>query len=102
MTEGNAGTTNAVFTVSLSTVSELSLSVNFATLDGTAMLANGDYITNSGTLSFPPGVSSQTITVLVNGDVNDEQNENFFVNLSSPTNGTIARAQAVGNIINDD
>lgn len=102
VTEGDSGTTNAVFTVTLSKASELAASVNFTTQDGTATLLNNDYLTNSGTLNFPPGVTSQTITVLVSGDTVDEQNETFFVNLSSISGATLARAQATGTILNDD
>jgi hypothetical protein len=61
-----------------------------------------DYVGASGTLTFAPGVTSQTVNVAVVGDTVAEPDETFFVNLSSPTNATIADGQAVGTILNND
>src|SRR5262249_43706264 len=61
VTEGNTGSVNAVFTVTLSIASTQTINVNYATANGTAV-APGDYTAGAGTLSFPPGVTSQTIT----------------------------------------
>jgi hypothetical protein len=99
---GDSGTTAYTFTVSLSNVSTQSVTVNYATADGTATTAEGDYTAASGTLTFSPGATSQTITVNVSGIGTGEASENFFVNLSSPGNATIARSQATGTILNDD
>ena len=99
--EGNAGTANAVFTVSLSDVSTETTTVNYATADGTAT-AGSDYTAASGTLTFAPGETSKTITVLVNGDRLGEPNETFFVNLSGATNAAIADGQGVGTIVDDE
>src|SRR5262249_39785338 len=82
--EGNAGTTTYQFTVSLSQASGLPASVDFATADGTATLANNDYQISAATLNFAPGVTSQPIFVLVNGDATLEGNETFVVNLTNP------------------
>jgi hypothetical protein len=101
VTEGNAGTTNAVFTVTLSTTTTQTVMVNYATADGTAT-APADYAGASGTLTFTPGATSLPITVSVNGDTLFESNETFFVNLSSAVNSTISKAQGVGTITNDD
>ena len=101
--EGNAGTTNVVFTVSLSAAPSSTVSVAFATADGTATVANSDYISASGTLTFPPGVNTPlTISVAVVGDTSAEGNENFFVNLSNPSGASIADGQGVGTILDDD
>ena len=62
VTEGNSGTVNATFTVSLSAASGQTVTVNYATADGTAV-PPGDYTARSGTLTFPPGRPSQSITV---------------------------------------
>ncbi|MFY3383922.1 putative Ig domain-containing protein [Paracidovorax sp. MALMAid1276] len=99
--EGNAGTTAAVFTVTLSPASGETVTVNYATANGTAAQP-GDYTAASGTLTFTPGQTALTITVLVNGDTQPEANETFFVNLSGATNATMADNQGVGTITNDD
>jgi hypothetical protein len=102
VTEGNAGVVDAVFTVNLSAASGLSVTVDYATADGTATTP-GDYTaTGLTTLTFAPGMTSQMVTVTVQGDTLDELNEIFLVNLSSPTNAIIVDGQGVGTIIDDD
>jgi Calx-beta domain-containing protein len=102
MAEGTGGTTPMPFTVTLSVPTTSTVAVAYATAPGTATGGGVDYFDASGTVTFNPGVTSQTITVTLNADALPEPNETFFVNLSSPTNATIARAQAVGTIIDDD
>ncbi len=99
--EGNSGTTDFVFTVSLSGATSRTATVNFATAAGTAT-AGSDFISTSGTLTFVPGVTQQLITVGVLGDTTNEANETFFVNLTSPSNATLADSQGIGTIQNDD
>jgi hypothetical protein len=99
--EGNSGTTAFVFTVTLSAASASTVTVNYATADGTAT-APGDYASTSGTLTFAPGATTQTITVNVVGDTTPESNETFSVILSAPTNATIAAGTGTGTIVNDD
>ena len=99
--EGDAGESDALFTVRLSGATAIPASVQFATANGTA-LAGSDYFSTNGTLTFPPGTNSQTVRVRVRGNTVNEPNETFFVNLSTPVDATIARAQAVGTITNDD
>jgi hypothetical protein len=101
VTEGNSGTSNATFTVTLSASSYQTVTVAYATANGTAT-AGSDYVAKSGTLTFAPGVTTQTIAVAVNGDTVLEPNETFVVNLTSPGNATIATAQGTGTILNDD
>jgi uncharacterized membrane protein YciS (DUF1049 family) len=101
VTEGNTGTTNAVFTVTLSAVSGQTVTVNYATANGTA-IAPGDYTSSSGTLTFAAGTTTQTISVPVVGDTLDEANETFVVNLSGATNATIADSQGIGTITDND
>jgi hypothetical protein len=102
VTEGNTGTVNAVFTVTLSASWDQTITVLYATADNTATTADNDYLATSGTLTFDPGVTSQTVTVVVNGDRRPESDESFFVNLDSATVAPIADAQAVGTILNDE
>ena len=99
--ESNSGTSNFVFTVSLSTASEQTVSVNYRTANNTAT-AGSDYVATSGTLTFNPGDTTKTITVVVNGDTLNEPDETFFVNISNPVNATIADGQGLGTIFNDD
>ena len=101
VTEGNVGSINAVFTVSLSAASGRTVTVNYATADGTAT-AGADYTPVSGTLTFAPGVTTQTIVVPVLGDTLDETDETFFVNLSAPSNASIGVGQGQGLIIDND
>ncbi len=101
VTEGNAGTRAAIFTVTLSSASTQPVTVAYATANGTAT-AGSDYQSASGTLTFAPGETSKTITVLVNGDRLPEPNETFVVNLSGATNATIADGQGVGTILDDE
>jgi hypothetical protein len=101
ITEGNAGTTNAVFTVSLSAASDTTVTVSYATANGLAT-AGSDYVAKSGTLTFPAGTTSQTLAVAVNGDTAMESDETFFVNLGGASNATIADVQGQGTILNDD
>jgi Calx-beta domain/FG-GAP-like repeat len=106
MVSGKEGPSNKtmsfVFFVTLSAVSEKEVQVNFATANGTATTADNDYVARSGALIFAPGVTSQTISVQVRGDKKKESNETFSVNLSGATNATIAVAQGIGEILDDD
>ncbi len=99
--EGDSGTVAATFTVTLSAASTQTVTVNYATANNSAA-APGDYAAASGTLTFAPGVTTQTVTVPVNGDTLSEANETFFVNLSSPTNATLAQPQGTGTILDND
>ncbi|MEZ5544804.1 MAG: Calx-beta domain-containing protein [Lysobacteraceae bacterium] len=101
--EGNTGTTNFSFTVSLSAPAPAGgVSFDIATANGTAM-APGDYAAQSLTgQTIPAGSSSYTFTVLVNGDTAVEGAETFFVNVTNAVNTTISDSQGMGTIVNDD
>jgi len=101
VTEGNSGTTDAVFTVTLSAPLATQASVNFATADGTATQPL-DYQANNGTLTFSPGITTQSVTVKVIGNTIPEGNQTFFVNLSNPSGALNAKAQGLGTIVDDD
>ncbi|HNE56424.1 MAG TPA: Calx-beta domain-containing protein [Leptospiraceae bacterium] len=103
VTEGNAGTVNADFTVTLSAASGRSVTVDYSTSNGTAS-AGSDYTAiPTTTLTFNPGETTKTISVAVNGDSTDEVNETFNVSLANvSTSATIAVATGVGTITNDD
>ncbi len=102
VTEGDSGTVSAVFTATLSAASIQTVTVSAVTSNGTA-IAPGDYAaTGPQTLTFAPSVTTQTFTVLVNGDTQVEGDETFTVTLSNPTNAIIADGAGVGTILNDD
>jgi probable HAF family extracellular repeat protein len=100
-TEGHLGTSPATVTVSLSQASSQPVSVSFSTSNGTASAS--DYQATSGTVTFNPGETSRTITVLVNGDRVGEADETFSVNLSSATGGaTLGDATGAVTIVDDE
>jgi hypothetical protein len=101
VTECNAGTRSATFSVTLSAPSDQPVTVQYATASGTATAGN-DYQAAFGTLTIPTGQTTGTITVPVNGDRLGEPDETFFVNLSSAINATIADCQGVGTIADDE
>lgn len=102
LTEGNSGTTAFTFTVSLSAASSSIVTVEYATVDGLATALSDYTAIPLTTLTFAPGQTSQTITVNVQGDLEIEGDETFFVNLSNASGATIAIAQGTGTILNDD
>ncbi len=87
--------------VTLSAASGLPVSVSYVTASGTAS-AGSDYTTTSGTLNFPAGALSQTITVNIGSDTTVEANETFFVILSAPVNAAIGSGTAQVTIVDDD
>jgi hypothetical protein len=101
VTEGNAGTVNAAFTVSLSFAHSQPVSVNYTTMDGTAVAPN-DYTSVAGTLTIAAGATTGVINVPVVGDVLDEANETYTVVLSAPVNGSIADGSGLGTITDND
>jgi len=101
VTETDSGTVNATFLVTLDRTSNTTVTVNYATADSAAV-APGDYTAGSGTLTFPPGTISKSVTISVNGDLLDEADEIFAVNLTAPTNAAISDAQGLCTIFDND
>ena len=99
--EGNAGTGTATFHVTLTGATEVAASVDWATAQGTAT-AGSDFSTGGATLNFAPGDTSKAIDVSIHGDTTFEPDETYAVNLSAATGATLADAQGVGTIHNDD
>lgn len=100
--EGDPGIlSSAVFNITLSAPSQQTVSVLASTQAGTAT-GDVDFIAGSITITIDPGKTTQTVTVFVKGDSVVEGTEQFFVNLSSPANVTIADGQAIGTIVDDD
>ena len=89
------------FAVTLSRAASGTLTVNYATSDGTAT-AGTDYTAASGTLTFTAGESSKTIEVTVLDDSHDEGEETLTLRLSDPSGGRVTDAEATGTIENTD
>jgi uncharacterized protein (TIGR03790 family) len=102
VTEGNTGALNAVFNVSLSAASAQTVTVKYQTANGTATASTDYNAVPLTTLTFAPGRTSLPVTVQVRGDLLDEANETFSVNLSAPTNATVAEASGLGTITDND
>jgi hypothetical protein len=101
VTEGDFGTTHALFTVRLTRTNSQPVMVDFATANLTAQ-SGADYTDTNGTLTFAPGETNKSITVTVFGDLLEETNEGFQVTLTNPTNATLGIPFALGRIIDDD
>ncbi len=89
------------FTISISSVSGQEVDVDYATTDATA-LAGSDYTSTTGTAIIPAGSTSTQVDVPVTNDTTYEGDETFTLDLSAPFNASIADAQGVGTITNDD
>jgi chitinase len=76
LAEGHSGQTAFVFTVTLSEASAKEVSVKYGTANGSAKTGNGDYVSQSGTITFQPGERTKIITILVNGDRRVERTNN--------------------------
>ncbi|MCC6417524.1 MAG: proprotein convertase P-domain-containing protein [Gemmataceae bacterium] len=102
--EADSGVRTVTFTVYLSAPVAHTVTVQYATADGTATSAgvNPDYLATAGTLTFAPGETAQTVTVTIDGDATMEGDETFFVNLSAAAGANIAQPQGVGTIADDD
>jgi len=101
VTEGQTGTAQLSFTVSLSQAATGPVTVNYATANGTAT-AGQDYTAKTGTITFAAGETTKTIQIAVNGDTAVEANETLTLALSGATGATIADGSATGTIVNDD
>jgi hypothetical protein len=101
--EGHSGLRQILFTVTLSAASAQTVSVRWATSNGTAV-AGRDYNAASGTVTFAAGQRSRTIGVWVVGDRTVEADEMFSVTLSSPVRAVLSTTarRATGTIMNDD
>ena len=100
-TEGDSGTANMTFVVTLSKSSSEIVTVEYSTSNGSAT-AGVDYQASIGTLQFAAGDTLQTISVTIQGDTDVEASETLIVTLSSPEEAQLSQASATGTITNDD
>ena len=97
---GKEGDDDAItFTVTLDEATSESVSVDYATADGTAT-AGADYTATSGTLRFSPGSTSQAVAVPIADGIENEADETFTVTLANPSGGTLGTSSATGTIEN--
>ncbi len=104
VTEGKNGNKNATFTVNLSGPSGIVTTVDYSTVDGTA-IAGSDYTkVDPTTVSFAPGETTKEIVVEIIGDTIEEIDETFKVNLSNAINAKLSptNSSVTGTILNDD
>ncbi|HJZ79844.1 MAG TPA: Calx-beta domain-containing protein, partial [Pyrinomonadaceae bacterium] len=99
--EGNSGPTNFDFDVTLSAASGQTVTVDYNAFAGTAILG-ADFQPAGGTVTFNPGETKKQITVIVNGDTQDEPDKTFQVGLSQVANATYGKINGTGTIVNDD
>src|SRR5262249_55228845 len=102
--EGNGKqTTLFLFTVTLSAASDQPVTMSFRTVDGTATTSDGDYVAQTGTLTFAPGETTKTITIEVKGDSKKEADETFYLDLfDNSSNSLFTKKRGLGTILNDD
>ncbi|HZH33801.1 MAG TPA: Calx-beta domain-containing protein, partial [Pyrinomonadaceae bacterium] len=99
--EGNSGTTNAQFTVSLSAAATQTVAVDFRVVRRSAR-EDSDFNNVTGRLEFLPGTQTQTVSVPVRGDVTDEIDETFQLVLSNSANASLTDNIGVATITDDD
>lgn len=109
--EGDAGQTTLSFDVTLSSMSQDTVTVDWATLDDSSPQAaygddgcdfDVDYLHVNGTAEFQPGDTVASVSVPVCGDTQIEASETFEVVLSNSQNGVIQFDRATGTILDDD
>ncbi|GEM_PF-6934202 len=91
----------AVFTVTLSKSYDKTVSVSYTTAAALATPPE-DYRAKRGTITFPPGSTSQRVLVTTVNDNVHENDEHFYVNLSNPSEATLAKEKGRALILDDD
>ena len=91
----------ATFTIALTAPSGRTVSVGYATADGSAV-AGQDYAESSGTATIAAGATSTTVAVALLDDAEDEATETFVLTIATPLNGTRGTASATATIVDTD
>ena len=95
--EGNSGSKNLTFTVTLSAASGRPVTVDYADAETGTATSGTDYTAiTGGTLTFAAGTTSRTFNVSVTGDTTAESNETVVVTLRNPTNATVSSTAGTG------
>jgi hypothetical protein len=101
VTEGSGGRKDAILIVSLASPNGSTVTVDYATSAGSAT-SGVDFQATTGSLSFPAGTTTRSITVSIEADALDEDDERFYIALSNATNATVTTTQATATIEDDD
>ncbi|MCE9616219.1 MAG: autotransporter-associated beta strand repeat-containing protein [Lentisphaerae bacterium] len=100
--EGDEGTTNLSFTVSITATNAVDVSAEFSTADSTARADFGDYAATQAVVTIPAGSLSTQLVIEVLGDTKHETNETLTVTLSNPTHAILFAAAGTGTIMDND
>ena len=77
--------------------------MSYCSTDGTAGTSDGDYVPTTGTLTFAPGETTKTVTIVVNGDSKKEADETFYLDrFGNSSNSLLTKSSGLGTILNDD
>jgi hypothetical protein len=103
VTEGDSGTTNAVFVLSLSNPSAQAVAVTATTFGGSAATSL-DYSHTEAAVTFPPGSTTQNVSVPVLGDLSREGLETFSLALTGANHASLREdaATATATIIDNE
>jgi hypothetical protein len=102
VTEGSMGTKTVSFTVTRSGSTVGTTAVTYQTMNGSAVAGSDFTGVGPATLSFAPGDTAKTVPITIIGDTQVEQNEFFYVMLTSYTGVTISKSMGTATIVNDD
>jgi Neocarzinostatin family/Calx-beta domain len=107
--EGNSGTTNLDVPVTLTNPSTQTITAQWTTAFAPGLPGNpadpaSDYTAAAGTVTFPPGETTETVTIRVNGDTLVEPDEYILLLFGNVTNAKIGGFYGLGfgGIVNDD
>ncbi|MHA3772755.1 Calx-beta domain-containing protein [Verrucomicrobiota bacterium sgz303538] len=100
--EGDTGSHSVTYTVLRETLTpEQQVTVHYATADGTATIADSDYVAKSGDLVFAAGETQKTFDVEVKGDITSESDETFKIALSTTSSEVVSTPETSVTILND-
>jgi len=103
--EGDSGTTALTFTFTVSNPQTQDITFDVSTVDGTATVADSDYVAVAGQMvTIAAGQTSTTVMVNVNGDLINETDETFTVGVTNinAEAGSLTTSGGTGTILNDD
>jgi MYXO-CTERM domain-containing protein len=100
--EGNDGTAELIFDLTLDRESAMPVRVLVDTADGTATAGEDYDAIVAGIVDFEPGTTHRTASVFVRGDTRLEEDETLSIDLSTPAFATIGDGSGEGTITDDD